>query len=127
MANLSINEAIALLDSLPQRIADEVIKIMKSEAPSKTGTLKASIDSDISDTNIFVGITDKEVLEYAPIVISGRKEVRPKGKARGGAKVLRWFDGGPVFSMKSKAVAPNDFIERTKNRVQAMSFTLTGG
>ena len=78
-------------------------------APVKTGHLKGKIStkpprqSGISTT---VDITSHA--DYSAAVHDGRKEVRPAS-----ARVLAWHGkDGMVFSMKSKAVAANPFMDR---------------
>ena len=81
----------------------------KITAPVDKGYLKANIrtgnprQSGISTT---VEVTSHAA--YSAAVHDGRKEVRPVS-----ARVLAWHgEDGMVFSMKSKAVAANPFMDR---------------
>ena len=61
-------------------------------------------------------------MKYAPIIITGRKEVKPVNK-----KALRWFEGKEaIFSMKSKKVDPKDFVGKAKEKIDAMIGSIIG-
>lgn len=107
MADISIEDFSAYLNAKFLDYVEEVVDVMKSEAPERTGALRESIAADrIKTTLYFVGPN----VDYAKYVENGRGEVRPVKK-----KALHWFDGGDVFAMRSRAVKPNPFVKRTKS------------
>lgn len=111
---MNIDEAIAKMLSLPQRVADEGVAIMKEEAPRRTGELRESIISEVTGEQIFIG-TDKE---YAYYVQNGRGEVTPKRRIW-----LHWEDPyGEVFTKRAGPAKPNDFVGRTAKRLARMKF-----
>lgn len=112
MADLTIDGAIEKLLQLPEKIGRAGAEIMRDEVPNKTGALAASVTYEVSGDTIFI-YTDKP---YAKYVEYGRGEVRPVR-----AKALHWDD---VFAMYSSPTKPNDFVGRTKQRLESMTFTL---
>lgn len=116
MRSLSIDEAISALEGLGQKIADTAEKIMLEEAPVRTGGLARSIRQERMDESTWWIGTD---IFYADYVEHGRGVVRPVR-----AKVLHWYDGVDVFTMRAGPSKPNPFAERTANRLKGMSFTL---
>ena len=111
MADISLAEVPQYLKNKLETIVTYGTEAMRDEAPSKTGALRRSIKaSKEGEWSYFIG-TD---IEHAKYVEYGRGEVRPVRK-----KALHWVDGGDVFAMRSKAVAPNDFVGRAKARIEA--------
>lgn len=89
---------------LAEELVSEGVSIMKSEAPYKTGALRASIHSERTGaTTWFIG-TD---LEHAYYVENGRGPVFPKVK-----KALYWPELSHPVAKAGPAQA-NLFVERT--------------
>jgi hypothetical protein len=86
----------------------------KRQAPRRTGCLQDTIVKRYVTVNgSFAVMIQSDTTpcsptrqSYSEIIHNGRGEVRPVT-----AHALRWMGvGGPVFSMKSKAVKPNRFL-----------------
>lgn len=72
----------------------------------------------IQQTGIATSVEVTAHAAYAYIVHEGRGEVVPVN-----ARVLRWFGpGGPVFSMRSKAVPPNRFMDRALQKTESQIY-----
>lgn len=121
---MNINEAIEKLLSLPQRVADEGVAIMREEVPRDKDGLYESIFSEVSGNTIFIG-TEKE---YAYYVQNGRGEVVPSWKKEGRPPSkpfsLHWENSryGDVFAMRAGPTKPNDFVGRTAKRLARFKF-----
>lgn len=104
---MKVETALERLKRIKDNIATYGVVLMQNEMPKRTGQMAASVQSSINGDTITIG-TPKE---YAPIVVTGRGEIRPRT-----AKALHWKgwpNGGDVFAMRSGPVKPNDFLIRT--------------
>ena len=117
MADLSIDEGISRIQNILPKIAEVAVAVMRDECPKRTGKTADSIMATPVGTNsVFVGPAAQKVAGH---IVHGRGEVFPKRK-----KALHWNEGYDVFAMRSSAVPPNDFVGRTKDRLESMTFTI---
>lgn len=78
-----------------------------------TGMMANSVDISSDGRDYLVGNTATSIdgFPYPLAIETGRREVYPVEK-----KVLRWFNGGtPVFSMYSRSVPADPFVEPSIN------------
>lgn len=128
---MTLAGALKRLREFGPKTAQKIHKVMQNEVPiGKTGDLKSSLYwKQISFDTFFIG-TD---MYYAKWVENGRGPVRPvSAKAlfyfdyKGGHKsVHKWGTDG--LGVMTKRVGPskkNPFVDRTKQKVEKMTFTL---
>lgn len=132
---MTLDECINRLRNFPQKVGNIAVETMKAEVPSdtggvhvgdrnySTGNLRDSIKASYPNIETTVVGTD---VEYANIVVTGRKTVTPNPPK----KRLKWYDpvwggkDGFVYARKSKQVAKNPFDQRTVDKLNAMTFEL---
>lgn len=113
---MTMQDCIARMRTLREKIATYGVVLMQNQMPKRTGQMAASVHSEINGDYITIGTTK----EYAPIVVTGRREVRPVNK-----KALHWTgwpNGGDVFAMSSRGVKPNDFLMRTIKDIRSTNW-----
>lgn len=119
MADMTLLQAIGLLEGLPHKVGEAGQGVMKEEFGSNrryaTGATLASIHYEVLSSDlVFIGASTPG----AYWVEKGRGAVRPKS-----AKWLHWKDGSKdVFAKYSRPVKPDDYIGRTAKRLLNMSF-----
>lgn len=100
-----------LVDAVAERLASNQ-EIIISTKHYITGMMANSVDiaSDGQDRLVGNTATSYTGFPYPLAIETGRRAVYPVD-----AKVLRWFDGGvggkPIFSMYSRSVAADPFVE----------------
>jgi len=120
MADMTLLQAIALLEGLPNKVGKAGQEIMKEEFGAKrkyaTGATYSSIHYEVLSTDlVFIGASTPG----AYWVQKGRKAVRPVHK-----QWLRWEEPGQgyVFAKYSRPVRPDDYVGRTAKRLLNMRF-----
>lgn len=131
MADYSVEEAMARIEALPDKVAKRGVEIMKVEVPiGMTGNMKANVRAEST------GKWTREVgsrVDYAKYVIYGRGPVHASGFNHG----LRWMgyegrqtsvhhgDAGVLYARRTAGPAPeNDYLTRTASALNAEHFTL---
>lgn len=143
MATYSITEVMARLRGLPEQMANTAVEIMRDEikiSTHGTGELAKSVKAEKTaestytiSTNKWVGGGIYGIREVGAIIREGRKPLDPRYKA------ALAFDPppgwqGPISKKTGQAILahagparPNDFVARTKNRLEHLQWTLEGG
>lgn len=150
MATYTVTEVLARLTRLPEVMANTAVEIMKDEI--RISTNGPGIPVHLADTvraerltdNTYVVGTHKYpstdggngayygIREVGAIIRKGRPALRPKHKSKSKNRppALRWedpFTGEEIFRYSVGPAAPNDFVTRTKNRLEHLEWTLEGG
>ena len=129
MATYTLHEVYQRLEGLLDKVSDQAKEIMQAEIRNRTkeasGKLEGSITVErISDNARSIGTN----LDYAKYVNDGRGPVYPKGKAAGGADVLKWesprFSGHEVFRHSAGPADGIHFVERTKEALEGLQISL---
>lgn len=130
MADYTLRQALDRLETLGSRIATTIYTVMKDETPvGPTGELEKSIYwKQTGSEEWFIG-TD---MYYAKWVENGRGPVRAKYAPflkyidyYGGKKSIHFGTKGAFIKKKAVNRAdPNPFVDRTKQRIEKMTFTL---
>ena len=127
---MKIAALIQKIETYPDRLADEGVKIMKEEVPvGKTGELKGSINSEPVDT--WTRSVGSSVF-HAKCARYGRGPVSPVRK-----KALSWEDysgtqtsvhhgvpGQIIITKHAAAAPPNEFTIRTATRLKGKAKSL---
>lgn len=120
MADMTLLQAIAFLEGLPQKIGEQGREVMRQEFGSgrpysKGDRTYKSFTYEVMGNLIFIGSST----EGAYWVQKGRSESVAKN-----AKWLHWESptGKDVFAKRSPAVRPDDYIGRTARRLESMDF-----
>lgn len=120
MADMTLIQAIAFLEGLPEKVGVKGLQVMKEEfnhkdRPYATGETNKSFHYEVAGNFVFIGAESKG----AYYVEKGRKAVRPKR-----ANMLHWKSptGADIFAMYSKPVKADDYIGRTVKRLKTMDF-----
>lgn len=135
MATFTLSEAISHIKGYGEKVAKTAAEIMQEEIASSTkkhgkGALAKSVKYERrSESEWAVGPAGngKSVGDhpYAAYVNYGRGPVHAKGKDHGGADYLRFEIDNEVFYRKRVGPAEeNDFVGRTKDRLQALNIGL---
>ena len=118
MADMTLVQAIAFLEGLPEKVGVKGLQAMREEfnykdRPYSTGATNKSFHYEVAGNLVFIGASTKG----AYYVEKGRGEVRPKN-----VNWLRWEypSGNYVFAQRSRAVKPDDYIGRTARRIKQM-------
>lgn len=131
MASLTITKVMARIGKLSEATADRAVEIMKEEVPHYTWHLASTVrKTKMADGSYSVGTHDNvgggiyAIREVGAIVRAGRKELWPRY-----ADALE-FDPPPGWNgpidrrtglaviRHANAVPPNDFVTRTKDKVE---------
>lgn len=135
MASISIAEAITYINTLGERAAKRAAEIMKEEVPVRTGALRDSIDAIKVDSNTwsvapeYKSVPGKE-RNYAAAVNNGRRAVtKSKGVLQIHSSTLKQLpdhfdDMGYIYTKHVSAIPPNNYIARTKERMEKEHFSL---
>lgn len=150
MATYTITEVMARITRLPEVIAQKAVEVMQDEIRISTNgpgipvhladTVRAE---KLSDNTYAVGThkypsTDGNngayygIREVGAIIRKGRPELWPKHASKNPTRppALKWedpFTGEVVFRHAVGPAKPNDFVARTKNRLEHIEWTLEGG
>lgn len=136
MATYSPSEALARLRDLPDRIGEKAKEIMQEEIPKRTGELAESVTVRKTGSETvsvgptkYVGGDGYARRSLGAIIRDGRKPLWPIHEGKNGhAPALRWEDGDGVhYAYHVGSAQPNDFIQRTADRLRNVNWTLEGG
>lgn len=142
MAVYDITTVMARLKELPEKVADKAVEIMKDEIRTSThgtGELERSVRAEKMADGTYTVSTNKwttgpyGIREVGALIRHGRPALEPRYKeALAFDPPPGW--GGPVSKKTGQAIlrhadaaTANDFVERTKNRLIHLDWTLEGG
>lgn len=145
MATYTITEVMARLKVFPEKMAKTAVEVMQDEiristhGPGIPVHLADTVKAEKLKTGEYVISTNKYpstnggngayygIREVGAIIRKGRPALWPKHESQNKkhAPALRWEEHGKeIFRYSVGPATPNDFVARTKNRLEHIDWTL---